>query len=298
MHVAIGKGRVHRRARGLSTSALSNALHKAGAHVPLVLWAATDVFLLGWLALNSLKTNPQILANPWGLPPDGLHWENYVRAWQIGKFREFAFNSIYITTISVVLTVLVSAMAAYVLGRFRFPLNRAIHYYLISGLMVPYQLLLVPLVLEMTALRLYDNPIGLILVYITMPIPFTVFFLTSFFASLPMELEEAAALDGCSEWGIFWRVMLPLASPGLVTMAVYNALWTFNEFILALVLIESPQHRTIPLGIAYLESAMQFNADWSLLFAGLMMVILSTLSFYALMWGRVQSGLTVGALKG
>jgi len=262
------------------------------------LWSATNIFLLGWLLLNALKTNQQIFANPWALPKDGPHWENFARAWQVGKFGYFVFNSVYITAVSVTLTVLISAMAAYVLGRFEFRLNRPIYYYLLSGLMVPYQLLLVPLVLQFTAMKLYDTPIGLILVYITMPIPFTVFFLAAFFGSLPTELEEAAALDGCSEFGIFWRIMFPLASPGLITMGVYNALWAFNEYILSLVLIESSQYRTLPLGVAYLNSAMQFTADWSLLFAGLIMLIVATLSFYALMSGRIQSGLTVGALKG
>jgi ABC-type glycerol-3-phosphate transport system permease component len=273
-------------------------LGRLAAHAPLVLWSATNLFLVLWLLMSALKTNQQIFANPWGLPDDGLHWENFQRAWVIGKFGYFIFNSVYITVVSVALTVLVSSMAAYVLGRFTFRLNRPIYYYLIAGLMVPYQLLLVPLVLELTALGLYDTPIGLILVYITMPIPFTVFFLTTFFGSLPTELEEAAALDGCSEFGIFWRIMFPLAKPGLVTMLVYNALWTFNEYILSLVLIASPQYRTLPLGIAYLNSAMQFTADWSLLFAGLIMMISFTLGFYAIMSNRIQSGLTVGAIKG
>jgi ABC-type glycerol-3-phosphate transport system permease component len=143
--------------------------------------------------------------------------------------------------------------------------------------------------------RLANSLQGLILTYIAVSIPFTILLLTGFFRTLPTELEDAAAIDGCSEYGIFFRVMLPLASPGLLTAMILNFVTIWNEFLLALLIIKKDALRTMPLGIYGLRYSMQYTADWSALFAGVVIIVIPNLLFYLLFSDRITSGLTLGS---
>jgi ABC-type glycerol-3-phosphate transport system permease component len=164
--------------------------------------------------------------------------------------------------------------------------------------MVPTQLALVPLFFLVNAIHLLDTYTGLILVYIAFSLPFTIFVLTGFFRTLPHELAEAALIDGCTHPQAFWRVMLPIAKPGLVTAAIFNFLGIWNEYLFALVLISSERLRTLPLGLANLLMVTHYESNWGALFAGLVMVMIPTLVVYALLQGQLTKGITAGALKG
>jgi N-acetylglucosamine transport system permease protein len=260
-------------------------------------YAAVVILPMVWLLYTSLKSNREIFASAWGLPATP-HWENFAYAWVRAGIGRYFLNSVFVTVASVALILLVSAMAAYALTRFSFRGNRFIFYAFLAGLMIPTQLALVPLFFLINGMRLLDTYAGLILVYVAFSLPFTVFVLSAFFRTLPQELAEAALIDGCTHGQAFWRVMLPLAKPGLVTAAIFNFLGIWNEYLFALVFISSERLRTLPLGLANLLIVSHYESDWGALFAGLVMVMVPTLLVYGLLQGQLTKGITVGALKG
>lgn len=263
----------------------------------LIIYSIIVIFPLVWIFSSSLKSSMEIFANVWALPK-GIKWENYVNAWIEASIGKYFINSLFVTATSVFFILLLSAMVAYVLTRFKFLGNSFVFYYFLGGLMIPTFLGIVPLFLLLKDLHLLDNFIGLILVYIAYSLPFSIFILTPFFKSLPRELAEAAIIDGCSDFSVFWRIMLPLAKPGLITVGIFNFLGIWNEYILALVIISSGELRTLPLGIANLYMVQHYQADWGTLFAGLTIVMVPTLIVYIIFSKKLTSGITLGALKG
>jgi N-acetylglucosamine transport system permease protein len=276
---------------------LARPLGLAGLYAVLLGYAAVVVLPMIWLLYTSLKNNREIFASAWKLP-EVPHWENFVHAWVRAGIGRYFLNSALVTAISVALIILVSAMAAYALTRFSFRGNRVIFYAFLAGLMIPSQLALVPLFFLVNAMGLLDTYAGLILVYISFSLPFTIFVLSGFFRTLPHELAEASLIDGCTHIQAFWRVMLPLARPALVTAAIFNFLGIWNEYLFALVLISSERLRTLPLGLANLLMVTHYENDWGALFAGLVMVMIPTVLVYSLLQGQITKGITVGALKG
>ena len=270
---------------------------RAVLYLVLVGYAAVVILPMVWLLYTSLKNNEEIFRSAWQLP-GRAHWENFAYAWGRARIGDYFANSLLVTLVSVALILLVSAMAAYVLARFPFRGHRALFYAFLAGLMVPTQLALVPLFFLVNAIHLLDTYTGLILVYIAFSLPFTIFVLTGFFRTLPHELAEAALIDGCTHPQAFWRVMLPIAKPGLVTAAIFNFLGIWNEYLFALVLISSERLRTLPLGLANLLMVTHYESNWGALFAGLVMVMIPTLVVYALLQGQLTKGITAGALKG
>lgn len=263
----------------------------------LIIYSIIVIFPLVWIFSSSLKSSMEIFANVWALPKE-IKWENYVNAWIEAGIGKYFINSLFVTTTSVFFILLLSSMVAYVLTRFRFLGNSFVFYYFLGGLMIPTFLGIVPLFLLLKDLHLLDNFIGLILVYIAYSLPFSIFILTPFFKSLPHELAEAAIIDGCSDFAVFWRIILPLAKPGLITVGIFNFLGIWNEYILALVIISSGELRTLPLGIANLYMVQHYQADWGTLFAGLTIVMVPTLIVYIIFSKKLTSGITLGALKG
>ena len=162
---------------------------------------------------------------------------------------------------------------------------------------VPIPMLFIPIFGILAYLRLSDSLTGLTLIFVAISIPFTVYLLTGFFASLPSELEAAAALDGCSDFQTFRHVMLPLAMPGVATAAIFNFIWLWNEYQLSLVILNSPDNRTLPLGLYSLQNAMQYTSDWPGLFAGVSIVMIPTIIVYAVLSEKMISGITMGAVK-
>ncbi len=165
------------------------------------------------------------------------------------------------------------------------------------GIGIPYPLLFIPLFAIMTSLRVINTIPGLILIYVSLSIPFTVYLLTGFFASLPVELEEAGVIDGCSSWQVFRYIMLPLASPGLLTAAIFNGIGLWNEYQLALVFVNNPDNRTLSLGLYSMQNAMQYTGDWPGLFAGVVIIMVPTIFLYIFLSERMVSGITMGANK-
>lgn len=266
-------------------------------HLLLMTWAVMVIFPLLWLLYSSLKTDQEIFFSPWSLPATP-QWANFTRAWTKAHIGQYFLNSLIVVTPSLVLTLFLSAMAAYILARFPFPGNRVIFYLFLSGMMFPVFLALVPLFFLVNSLGMLSTYRGLILVYIAYSLPFSVFFLTGFFKTLPSELHEAAIIDGANQYQVFFQVMLPLAQPGLVSVGIFNFLGMWNQYILPLVLMSDNAKYLLTQGLSYMLHQQYYLNDWSGLFAAVTLVMIPTVLVYAIFQGRIQKGITVGALKG
>ncbi|MCL4506016.1 MAG: carbohydrate ABC transporter permease [Chloroflexi bacterium] len=272
-------------------------------YLVLAFWAFMVIFPMLWATISSFKTDQEIFFSPWGLP-GALQWDNFARAWTKAKLGIFFLNTIIVIIPAITLTLLLSSMAAYVLARFEFRGKQIVFYLFLTGMMFPIFLALVPLYFVMQFSGLLNTVQGLVLVYVAFSLPFTVFFLTGFFKTLPTEMAEAAMMDGASHYRIFFNVMLPLAAPALVSVGIFNFLGQWNQFILPNVLIsnagldESQSRYVLSQGLYYLYGQQFYQSDWSGLFAAVTLVTIPTLLVYIIFHDRIEAGLTVGALKG
>ncbi|MBT2396166.1 carbohydrate ABC transporter permease [Streptomyces sp. ISL-100] len=267
------------------------------SHAFLVLWAVLAAGPLIWAFLSAFKSSGQILESPWSLP-DTFTLDAFVRAWTKANIGRFTLNSLIVVVPSVLGTMLFGSMAAYVLARFEFPGNRFIYYLFVGGMTFPVIMAIVPLFFVLKNLSLLNTPQGLILVYIAYSLPFTTFFMTAFFRTLPGSIAEAAMIDGASHSRVFFQVMVPMAKPGLISIGIFNFLGQWNQFILPLSLnTEDPDSYLLTQGLATLAVSQGYKGDWSGLFAGLTIATLPVLVVYTVFQRQVQAGLTAGALK-
>ncbi len=290
-------------ARSANARKVGGILARIPLYLFLILWAVIVIYPMAWTVISSLRTDQQLMFTPWGLPTE-LHFENYLRAWKDAQIGQFFVNTLIVVIPSLFFTLLLSAMVAYVLARYEFRGQQFIRYLFMGGMMFPIILAMVPLYFIMEFLQIRNTFPGLILVYIAFSFPFTVFFLQGFFKTLPRELMEAAIIDGASHSQTFFKVMLPLAQPGLVTAAIFNFLGQWNQFILpsALMdnsgLVEGQTRYVLSQGLYYLQIKQQYQNDWSGMFAAVAIVMIPTLVVYIIFQNRIEQGLTVGALKG
>lgn len=276
---------------------LTHILTRSGVNLSMIFWATIVILPMIWLVYSSFKTDQEIFFSPWALPQE-LQFDNFVRAWVTVHVGQYFFNSIIVVIPGVALTLGLSAMASYILARFKFPGNRFLFYLFLTGMLFPIFLALVPLFFLAKDLGILNTYHGLIIVYTAYSLPFTIFFLTGFFKTLPSELHEAALIDGANEYQVFFRVMLPLAQPGLITMGIFNFLGMWNQFILPLVLMTDRDKYVLPQGLSFMLHQQYYQNDWSALFAAVTIIMIPTLIVYAVFQKRIQKGMTVGALKG
>ncbi|RZU53739.1 N-acetylglucosamine transport system permease protein [Krasilnikovia cinnamomea] len=271
----------------------------AFSHLFLLGWAVLTTFPLLWALGSSFKNDEEILTDPWGLP-GALRWENWARAWSHARIGRYFLNSVIVVAGSLTLTMLLGSMAAYVLARYTFRGHRLVYLLFAGGMMFPVFLALVPLFFVVRDLGLLGTLPGLMLVYTAYSLPFTVFFLTAFFRTLPTSVSEAALVDGCGHFGLFFRVMLPMARTGLISVAIFNFLGQWNQYVLPIVLMqgEGAQDRwVLAQGLTALAVSEGYAGDYSGLFAGMAIAMLPVLLAYAVFQRQVQSGLTAGHLK-
>ncbi|WP_198676235.1 carbohydrate ABC transporter permease [Kribbella monticola] len=262
----------------------------------VLIWGVMVVFPLLWALVSSFKSDPEIFKSPWGLPAV-WHWDNFERAWNESHIGTYFLNSVIVVCCGVVLTLVLSSAVAYVLARFEFPGNRILYYVFVGGMVFPGFLALVPLFFVVQNLGLLNTYLGLILVYATHGMSFSVFFLTAFFRTQSKELAEAALVDGCSHWGVLFRIMLPLARPGLVSIGIFQFLGMWNEYLLPLVLNTDEQRYLVTQGLANIAVTQGYHSDFSGLFAGLTISILPVLAVYLVFHKQISTGMTAGALK-
>jgi N-acetylglucosamine transport system permease protein len=277
-------------------------------HVALAAWALLVLLPLVWTFLAAFKTNPQIFGDAWTLPRH-LRFDAFARAWSKAHIGQYMLNSVIIVVFSTFGTMLFGSMAAYVLARYQFWGNRFIYYLFVAGLAFPVFLAIVPLFFQVKNIGAtplvgpylgLGSRVGLILVYIAYSLPFTVFFLAAFFKTLPHSIAEAAIVDGASHARLFFRVMLPMARSGIVSITIFNILGQWNQYLLPVALIQgqgADQRWVLTQGIANISTQAGYQADWPALFAALTLAILPMIIVYAIFQRQIQAGLTAGALK-
>jgi N-acetylglucosamine transport system permease protein len=279
----------------------------AVAHLALILWALATVAPLIWVILASFKNNTELfLGKPFALPHH-FSFSTYAHAWSTAHIGQYFLNSIIVVAFSTAGTMILGAMAAYVLARYKFVGNRFIYYLFISGLAFPTFMALAPLFGILQNIKvpsasgsLLGTQVGLILVYIAYSLSFTVFFLVAFFQTLPKEIEEAATVDGAGHFRRFWQIMMPMARSGLVSITIFNIVGQWNQYLLPTVVLSGPGSDSkwvLTQGIANISTSAGYHADWSTLFAALTLTILPMVVVYAIFQRQIQSGLTSGAVK-
>lgn len=227
---------------------------------------------------------------------DGLHFDNFKRAWQDGNFGTYLKSSVIVAVSVVGLSTVVSILAGYAFGMMRFRFAQPLFYIFLLGLMVPMEAMIVPLYYDLRDLQLTDTYWALILPQAGTSIAFGTFWMRAFFRSVPRSLVEAARIDGASSWFTLWRVLLPLAKPAVLTMVVLLFMWTWNEFLLALVMVTDEGLRTAPLGLSFFVGRNQ--ADLTLLAAGAVIVALPVVVLYVFLQRHFIRGMVSGAVKG
>ncbi|BCJ50816.1 sugar ABC transporter permease [Actinoplanes sp. NBRC 14428] len=270
------------------------------AHVALAIWGILVVAPLIWVVLASFKSNTEIFtAAPFSLPSK-ISFETYKTAWTEAHIGRYFLNSVFVVAVSTTGTMVFGSMAAYVLARYKFVGNRFIYYLFVSGLAFPVFMAIVPLFLILQNLNLLNTYTGLILVYIAYSLPFTVFFMTAFFKTLPNHVAEAAIVDGASHTRLFFQVMLPMARSGLVSITIFNIVGQWNQYLLPVAIMQgqgADQKWVLTQGIANISVSAGYQANWAALFAALTLSILPMIIVYAFFQRQIQSGLTAGATK-
>jgi N-acetylglucosamine transport system permease protein len=269
---------------------------EATSHVLLAVWTIIVIVPFLWVVLSSFKTTKEILASPFSLP---AHWQfdNYAHAWTDAGIRQFFLNTVIVVSVALVLVMLLGAMCAYVLARFTFPGSRAIYYLMLAGLTFPIFLAIVPLFFILKNIGLINTLPGLIMVYVAFALPFTVFFLYAFFRTLPDDVYEAALIDGAGEWKTFFRIMLPMARPGIAAVAIFNFLGLWNQFLLPVALNTDQSKYVLTQGMASFASQAGYAVDFGALFAAVVITVVPVLIVYVIFQRRLEGSVSRGTFR-
>ncbi|MBN9608770.1 MAG: sugar ABC transporter permease [Actinobacteria bacterium 69-20] len=266
------------------------------AHILLIIWMLIVLIPFLWVLMSSFKTSSQVLSNPMSLPTS-LHWANYYTAWEQAGIGKWFLNTVIVVGCSLVIVMVLGAMCAYVLARFTFPGNRLVYYSMLAGLTFPIFLAIVPLFFTLKNLGLINTLPGLIMTYVAFALPFTVFFLHSFFAALPKEIYEASQVDGASEWRTFFQVMLPMAKPGMAAVSIFNFLGLWNQFLLPVALNAKPDNYVLTQGMASFASSAGYAVDFGSLFAAVVITIVPVLVVYVIFQRQLQGSVSQSTIK-
>jgi len=268
-----------------------------GVGLFLILFLMALVFLIpfGIVAFTSVKSQGELIMGGVLALPKQFRWSNFVRAWEIGKFGIYFKNSGLLLLIKVPLGIFLAALAAYPLAKMKFRFNNAIFILFLLGLTIPVHVILIPMVVMVKNLGITNTLWSLIFPYVAMGLPFQIFVMRGFFRLIPDELLEAARIDGASELWIFLRIMLPLSLPALATLYIIDAVATWNELLVALVLVNADAARTVPLGLLRFQG--QFASNYTQMMAGVLIVIAPMITLYIFLQQYLIAGLSAGAVK-
>lgn len=244
---------------------------------------------------TSLKSENELYMNSVGLL-NSFHFENYVRVWEEARLARMFSNSIIVTAASLAGIVLLVTSASFAIARLRFRGSRLTYLLFFSGIFIPFQLSMVPLMVVIRALGLYNNLFGLILVYINLAIPFGIFLVAGYMRTVPIELDESARIDGCSDWTLYRKIIVPLIKPVTVTLIILQCIQIWNDFFLPNLLISTTANKTVTVGIMSFRGT--FSTTWNLLMAGVTITLLPVMGFYLFTQKYIIGGMTAGAVKG
>ncbi len=260
----------------------------------LGVYALLIFYPLANMVLSSFKSTREILRAPFALPSK-FELSNYVTVWIDKGFGHYFLNSLWITAVSMAFVLLFGSMAAYGVSRYRYRLSTFVYMLFLSGIMLPLKAAIIPLFILMKNLGLVDRPLSVILIFAAMGLPSTVFILSGFMKSVPIDLEYAARIDGCNDWAIYRRIVMPVVSPAIALVTIYNAVPIWNDFFFPLVFLQSDRWKTLPVGLTTFFG--QYSTNWSLLFTGLSIAVLPMLMLYLFMAKYFIRGMTAGAVK-
>lgn len=264
-------------------------------YIFLVLLAVLYIAPLLWMLSVSLKSNAEVMSSPFSLPK-AMQFVNYAEAWNLGKLGQALLNSVLVCGVTLIVSMFFGSMAAFAIGRMRWKLSEGIHTFFLIGMMVPVHCILIPLFVRFAKLGLTNSRFGLMLPYITFSLPMTIFLLTGFFRSMPGELFEAAAIDGCGIYGCFFRIALPLCKTGFFVSGLMTFIGNWNELLLAMVFISTPERKTLPVTLTYFVGP--YATNYVQMFAAIIIAIAPTIIVYCMFSNQIVEGLTTGAVKG
>ncbi|PFG29119.1 carbohydrate ABC transporter membrane protein 2 (CUT1 family) [Paramicrobacterium agarici] len=285
-------------ARSLRKTKLSKGDRTVGtvSHAMLILWSIIVVVPMLWTLMTSFKTTREIFASPFSLPAE-WNFDNYVSAWTEYDIGGMFLNTVLVVGSALIIVMVLGAMCAYVLARFTFPGSKAIYYLMLAGLTFPIFLAIVPLFFILRNMGLLNTLPGLTLTYVAFALPFTVFFLFAFFKGLPDEIQEAAYVDGAGEWRTFFQVMLPMAKPGMASVAIFNFLGLWNQFLLPIALNTDKSKYVLSQGMASFASSAGYAVNFGALFAAVIITITPVLIVYVIFQRQLQGSVSQGTMK-
>ncbi|GIW03485.1 MAG: sugar ABC transporter permease [Thermomicrobiales bacterium] len=267
----------------------------AAWHGTMLLVCAFVLIPIVMVVLGSFKTVDQFFDKPYSLPKS-FDLFNYRKAWHEANIQSSLRNSVIATVVGVLVSTVLACLASYGLARFRFRFRLGIRMLFVGGLVVPVQLIILPIFIMFRQIGILGSLWSLIVVYSVFGIPLGVLVLTGFFGVLPRDLEDAARIDGASHFQIFWRIMLPLTRPALAAVVILNGVWMWNDFFLGFILITKPGDMTLPVGIMAFRGT--YSTEWGLIFASVTISVLPVVGAYLLLSRQFIAGLTAGSVKG
>jgi len=269
---------------------------KALLYALLITGAILTVFPFFYMISTSLKGAVYTFEYPPRFIPAEPTLHNFVAAWTSKRFDRYFLNSVLVTISTTLLVVLFSSMMAFAFARFQFVSKRPLYYSVMIFMMMPAMTLIVPQFMLASRLNLLNSLPGLVVVYVAQNLPLNTFLLKGFLEQVPRELEEAARIDGASSWAIYWRIMLPLSKPALATAAIFSSLGAWDEYVWALTVLNNPNKRTLPVGIAAFHGV--FYSDWGLVFAASLIAIVPIITLFIILQRYFIKGVITGAIKG
>lgn len=281
---------------------------KVGIYVALIVLAITIIVPIAWVFMASLKENEQFYGSPWTLP-NGLHFENFVQAWTEAEMGSYMLNSVIVTALGILLLIVISLPAAYVLARFKFKGSKFWNILFMAGLFINVNYIVVPIFLMLVDADSFltrtlghgfflNNLFVLALIYASTALPFTIYLLSGYFKSLAKDYEEAAYVDGAGYFRTMIQVIFPMAKPSIITIILFNFLSFWNEYIISMTMLTKPALKTLPVGLMNLMAAQRSAVQYGRMYAGLVIVMLPTLILYMCVQKQLTEGMTVGGLKG
>ncbi len=250
---------------------------------------------LVWLLFTSLKSQQDLAYNTWGIPQKFM-FSNYYEAWVKSRIGNYLLNSVYSTAIAIVITIVTVCPISFVLARFNFKGNRLVYYFAIAGMMIPIHSAIIPIYIMVGDMNAYNSLPMLGLIYGAFRIPVSVFIMESFIRVLPKELDECAAIDGCSAWKLFFKVTMPLSKDGIVTISVLAVLGCWNELLVSMLIMNETTKKTLPSGL--MSFLTEYTSEYTKLAAGVMIAIVPAIIFYAFASNKIEKGMIAGAIKG
>lgn len=284
-------------------------LYKVFIYVVLTALAITIVVPVAWVFMASIKQNSEFYGNPWTLPA-GFYWQNFVDAWNKASMGSYMINSVIVTALALLLLLVIALPAAYCLARFRFKGSKFLNTAFMAGLFINVNYIVVPIFLMLRDGDLFlkkilgqgfllNNLVVLAVVYASTALPFTIYLLSGYFMTLPHDFEEAAYIDGAGYGTTMWKIIFPMAKPSIITVILFNFLSFWNEYIISMTLMSSATgQKTLPVGLLNLMQAQQSAAQYGIMYAGLVLVMLPTLILYICVQKQLTEGMTAGGVKG